>query len=1107
MSLKNIQFTRTEKIILGCFSNQINSHKALAKALAISEKSIRTHITNVKNKTKSQDKEGISKFLDTLTKQEVNELRKIFEQYFISEQYNIIAKQIFKALSKLNIYCACSIFCDKQEPGVDYISNAIKALGVNLHTRKISKNYPRTKKSLKKNDFCLHISKNAEQLDKLNDNRAIFICLGEKQQGLDNILFYNPDNLIEFYHHIIKFLINRYPQVKKLNRNDNLLKYITFFKNSPIYKEVIELQKQEIPQVKKPNNSWGTIIIASIIGISAILATYIGFFPAKQPTVEISRETLVYNLPHKNRNFTGREDIIKQIKENLNTTNIDMAIQVIAGVGGVGKSELLTEYTYRALETNQYQAILWINAHTKDSLDNSYIDIAKNLGIDTANKNQEVIKRLVHQSLHTKHNVNSVLIVLDNAPNEQSVQQYIANLHQQWSFDTNIDILISTRHKDWNANTFILDIFSPIEAKQFVKKQLPNESNEDITKLITLVKHYPLALKQAVAYITQNTNINDYINLYNTKNQKEDNQPIQQTLDISLSNIEDGAKDILFISAYLKSININTKFFDYLPIDKKLIAIDQLAKYSLITANKNKKSFKIHEFLQEILRNKSKDNTWLNKTINLAKQFFAKFDKSKPSTWSKAKSFLSHINVLAKYAPPDITTATLLDNYAVVARYFGQYDLAYELLIQSLNIQESLYKNKEDIKLVNILNHLAQLELKLGNYPNTNFLYKKILKIKQSHYKDNKNINLADTLNNLARTESALGNYIKSKSLYLQALDIQTNHYKDENNINIANTLSGLGAMELKLGSFEESKKLFQKALVIKQKIISDSNNPNLYGVMSSAGVLELYVGNHAIARALLTEALDILKHNNPDDFLSTVWPYQNLAVLEWSLGNFTKAKQLFLKTLKINQDHYNNPSHISTGIIYQGLGLVEFSMGNYLEAIQWLEKDLTIREFYYKSHNHLSLGSPLYTLALSHEQLANYKIALSKIEKTYSILRPHFKDHLPQAMSQDYTPAIAWPTIITKNKNEAIRYYQQALEFAKKIFGDDNHFVARYHYLLGQAYEINNNTKQALIQYQKALILAEQVEATITNKDILIKFQQNINLVKLKLADSSNEK
>ena len=53
----------------------------------------------VKNKTKSQDKEGISKFLDTLTKQEVNELRKIFEQYFISEQYNIIAKQIFKALS------------------------------------------------------------------------------------------------------------------------------------------------------------------------------------------------------------------------------------------------------------------------------------------------------------------------------------------------------------------------------------------------------------------------------------------------------------------------------------------------------------------------------------------------------------------------------------------------------------------------------------------------------------------------------------------------------------------------------------------------------------------------------------------------------------------------------------------------------------------------------------------------------------------------------------------------------------------------------------------------------------------------------------------------
>ena len=1102
MKIAKTDFTPTEIKILSAFAKKITTYKAISTTWRANEKTIRNHIDNIKKKIKVNDKEDIINFLSKCSDSEITYLNNCFDQKFLFTQFSYVAKEITKTISPLKPTCICSILLIEKKSKLGCIEKAIKLLGFNWHESKTSKRHPKTKKKTNTNDICLYVSDTPNELKALNAKNDILICLGEKQQDFDNVLFFDKNNMKEFYHHLIKYLIGRYPKVNQLNQESDLLHIIDDYGNSSITKEILEFQKQESPQPKNPNSSWKNIIIASIIGISAILAIYIGFFLEKQPTTEISREILVYNLPQKNKIFTGREDSIKQIKENLNTTNIDMAIQVIAGDGGVGKSELLTEYTYRALETNQYQAILWINAHTKDSLDNSYIDIAKNLGIDTANKNQEVIKRLVHQSLHTKHNVNSILIVLDNAPNEQSVQQYIDNLHQQWSFDTNIDILISTRHKDWNANTFILDIFSPVEANQFVKKQLPDETNEDITKLITLVKHYPLALRQAVAYIKQNTNINDYINLYNTKPQKEDNQPIQQTLDISLANIGDEAKEILFISAYLKSININTKYFDYLPINRKLIAIDQLAKYSLITANKNKQYFKIHEFLQEILRNKSKDNIWLNKAINLAKQFFAKFDKSKPNTWSKAKSFLAHINVLAKYAPPDITTATLLDNYAIVARYFGQYDLAYELLTQSQKIQESLYKNKEDIKLVDILKHLAQLEIKLGNYQKANALYKKILRIKQAHYKDNNNINLAATINGLARTESSLGNYTKSKTLYLQALDIQTNHYKGENNIDIANTLSGLGAMELKLGSLEESKKLFQQALAIKQKIINDSNNPNLYGVMSSAGIVEFYMGNHAIARALLIEALDILKHNNPDNFIATVRPYQNLAVLEWSLGNFTKAKQLFLKTLKINQDHYNNPSHISTGIIYQGLGLVEFSMGNYLEAIKWLEKDLTIREFYYKSHNHLSLGSPLYTLALSHEQLANYKIALSKIEKTYSILYPHFKDRLPQAMSQDYTPAIAWPTIITKNKKEAIKYYQQALQFAKKIFGENNHFVARYHYLLAQAYEINNNTKQALIQYQKALTLAKQVEDTITNKDILKKFQQNINLVQAKLSD-----
>ncbi|MCP3926281.1 MAG: tetratricopeptide repeat protein, partial [Desulfobacterales bacterium] len=44
-------------------------------------------------------------------------------------------------------------------------------------------------------------------------------------------------------------------------------------------------------------------------------------------------------------------------------------------------------------------------------------------------------------------------------------------------------------------------------------------------------------------------------------------------------------------------------------------------------------------------------------------------------------------------------------------------------------------------------------------------------------------------------------------------------------------------------------------------------------------------------------------------------------------------------------------------------------------------------------------------------------------------------------------------PKLKQKNKDQAINYYQKSLDITIKIFGENHHFVARYYYLLGQAY------------------------------------------------------
>ncbi|NQY42338.1 MAG: tetratricopeptide repeat protein [Legionellales bacterium] len=1113
--LRNIKFTPTEQKILGCFCNQITSYKSLSQAIGSTEKTIRIHIDNIKRKISADQKEEISKFVAKCKKEEILYLDCAFNIHFIFSQFTSAADKISKNIRRLKPECVCYILFENNEPILDDIAKAIKMLGFNFYKLNSLEN----RKKLPEDALSIYLSKNVGELIHLDNKNTILICLGEYKKNDNNIVFYNKNSPKEFYHSLIKFLMHRYPIVDKLNKELDFLGSIEFFKNSSRGKEIFEAQKGEI-QATEPINLWK---IATILSFIIIVSFSYVMFHERGTTLSTSEntiETLYFNLPPRNQQFSGRGDYMQLIMNNLNAKNIGMSIQVVAGPGGVGKTQLLTEFAYTATEKKLYGAVLWIDASSMESINNSYYDIANILEIDATSPEQiekvlevnidtdnpVVIKKLVHKRLQTKYSVKNILIILDNTSSEKELKNYLNDLKSHWFFDTNIDVLISSRSQNWGAKTFILDIFSPEEANIFVKNYLPYESEENINKLTQLLNYYPVALGQAVGYIEKHTNITDYIKLYNSKYKNNTNNrslSIGNILNISLNNIGKEAKEILYISSYLNAINIYLEFFDYLPIEKKLRAIKQIREYSLITINNKRDAFKMHALLQEAIRQKiGKETRWLNQAITLAVQSAKIFDKSKGETWGKPKKFLSHINVLTKYITPSLEISKLLDKYAEIGEYFGEYNLAYELLMHSLQIQENTYKDSEQIKLVDILNRLGALELKLGNYPDTLSLYKRVLQIKKAHYKESEHIEYTDTYNKLGEVESRLGNYNLAKQQYQQSLKIQQVYYKNPKHLKLSSTMLRLGVIERKFGFFENSKNYLKQALDIKQAHAKDYNSKDLISNLLEMGITELYLKNYDESKKKFEKALAITEQNKSDNLIKSIRLYQNLGLLEWKLGNFTRAKQLYKKMLKINQEHYNDPQHISLSMIYRGLGLVEYSIGNYKEAINYIDRDINIIERHYQSSNHESLGGVLYLLALSNERLSNYDLALKQTQRAYNILSKNSKNRLPQVIFQDYSPGPAWPTITDKNKDKAVSYYKKALKFAKKIYPEKKYFIALYHYLLGQAYEINGNTKQSIRQYQKALILAEQVNSSIKNVEIRENFQQNIKLLKTKLED-----
>ena len=75
----------------------------------------------------------------------------------------------------------------------------------------------------------------------------------------------------------------------------------------------------------------------------------------------------IFNVPHqRNPNFTGRDELLGQLREALGGGESAAITQAIHGLGGVGKTQLALEYAYRF--ASEYSLIWWVRSEGPESL-------------------------------------------------------------------------------------------------------------------------------------------------------------------------------------------------------------------------------------------------------------------------------------------------------------------------------------------------------------------------------------------------------------------------------------------------------------------------------------------------------------------------------------------------------------------------------------------------------------------------------------------------------------------------------------------------------------------------------------------------------------------
>ena len=202
----------------------------------------------------------------------------------------------------------------------------------------------------------------------------------------------------------------------------------------------------------------------------------------------------ICGIPHpRNPNFTGRVELLRDLREALDSEKSAALTQAIHGLGGVGKTQLAIEYAYRY--ANHYSLIWWVRSETPESLNADWEALARRMNLVSQEdqlEQSEVIE-IVRGALEQR---TGWLLVFDNAPNPNAIEFYLPH-------GSAGHVVVTSRYAAWGgvARPLPVKVWEPRESVEFLLKRTGHEDEAAAGQLAEELGYLPLALEQAAAYI------------------------------------------------------------------------------------------------------------------------------------------------------------------------------------------------------------------------------------------------------------------------------------------------------------------------------------------------------------------------------------------------------------------------------------------------------------------------------------------------------------------------------------------------------------------------------------------------------------------------------
>jgi len=682
--------------------------------------------------------------------------------------------------------------------------------------------------------------------------------------------------------------------------------------------------------------------------------------------------------------FVGREKDLENLHQLLQE-NEQVVIAAVAGMGGVGKTELALQYARNHRETYK-GGICWLLAKSGDvgiqvvQFAITVLDLNLPEGLD-------VFAQVQYCWRHWRKG--DVLLVLDDVGEYQQVKPYLPSSYPRFK------VLITTRQRlGASIKQLSLDVLQPEAALELLKsflKETPQRIEQELAvanQLCEWLGYLPLGLELVGRYLKRKVDVS-LTEMLRRLEKKRLEQPalvkpegdmtaqrgVLAAFELSWQELNDDDKQLgcllsLFAAApipwdlveecvlensrkYKKNITplyavllsfnrIIRKLFQ--PNRKSLaknaeeletIRDDKLLNLHLLQ-RKDEGVYQLHPLLREFFQYKL---TGLEQAEELKRSFcrvmvaVAK-DIPEDPTLQQIKDVtpaISHLaevaNNLIQYVSDDDLTWAFVGN-AQFYKAQGLYNKAAPWLEQCLEItKKRLGEEHRDVAIS--LNNLALLYYSQSRYSEAEPLHIEALALRRKLLGE-EHQDIAASLNNLAGLYYSQVRYSEAETLYIQALALRRK-LLGESHPHVAQSLDNLAALYCSQGRYSEAEPLHIQALALFRQLLAEEHPDVAVSLNNLAGLYKSQ-GRYSEAETLYIQALVLRRQLLGEEHAHVAQSLNNLAYLYYCQGRYSEAEPLYIQALALYRK-LPGEEHPDVAVSLNNLAGLYDSQGRYSEA------------------------------------------------------------------------------------------------------------------------------------------------------------------------------